>query len=236
MHVAASLFHDIAPAAQLGLTAVWINRLGEQSDLPRAAELTDLSELPTTLERLVPLFLKKQIQPADERKPNLDRPTIHSLLAWPYAAFRLGQPARDERGVQKPAPTVRERRYMELTRQFAQRRLTLLGLAGVLVLGSFFALPQGQAFASALLLFFRGQSVQAVPTNLAQLKNAYAALEDLDQLGSMQGKLPDQLNTVGSIGAAQSMAGFTLAQPAPSRLASAIRRRRSRRWPQLRSR
>jgi 2-haloacid dehalogenase len=54
VHVAASLFHDIAPAEQLGLTAVWINRLGEQSDLPRAAELTDLSELPLALDRLVP--------------------------------------------------------------------------------------------------------------------------------------------------------------------------------------
>jgi 2-haloacid dehalogenase len=54
VHVAASLFHDIAPAQELGLTSVWINRLGETSDLPRAAELTDLSQLPETLERLIP--------------------------------------------------------------------------------------------------------------------------------------------------------------------------------------
>jgi len=54
VHVGASPFHDLAPAAQLGLAGVWINRLGEQSDLPRAAELTDLRELPATLERLVP--------------------------------------------------------------------------------------------------------------------------------------------------------------------------------------
>lgn len=54
VHVAASLFHDIAPAADLGLTAVWINRLGETSNLPRAAELPDLVALPETLERLVP--------------------------------------------------------------------------------------------------------------------------------------------------------------------------------------
>lgn len=53
VHVAASLFHDIAPCRELGLTVVWINRLGETSDLPRAAELRNLSELPTTLERLV---------------------------------------------------------------------------------------------------------------------------------------------------------------------------------------
>jgi 2-haloacid dehalogenase len=54
VHVAASPFHDLAPASQLGLTAVWINRLHEASDQPRAAELPDLSRLPETLERLVP--------------------------------------------------------------------------------------------------------------------------------------------------------------------------------------
>ncbi len=53
VHVAASLFHDIAPAHQLGLQAVWINRLGEHSDLPRAAELPDLTRLPQTLDQLV---------------------------------------------------------------------------------------------------------------------------------------------------------------------------------------
>jgi 2-haloacid dehalogenase len=54
VHVAASLFHDIAPARELGLPAVWINRLDEVSDLPREAELTDLSGLPDTLDRIVP--------------------------------------------------------------------------------------------------------------------------------------------------------------------------------------
>jgi 2-haloacid dehalogenase len=54
VHVAASLFHDIAPAQELGLPAVWINRLEETSDLPREAELTDLSALPGTLDRIVP--------------------------------------------------------------------------------------------------------------------------------------------------------------------------------------
>jgi 2-haloacid dehalogenase len=53
VHVAASLFHDIAPAATLGLRSVWINRLEERSDLPRAAELTDLRRLPEVLETLV---------------------------------------------------------------------------------------------------------------------------------------------------------------------------------------
>lgn len=53
-HVAASLFHDIEPGTQLGLRCIWINRLGERSQLPRAAELTDLAALPGTLEALVP--------------------------------------------------------------------------------------------------------------------------------------------------------------------------------------
>jgi len=54
VHVAASLFHDIAPCRDLGLTAVWINRLGERSELPRAAELPNLTALPETLEQLAP--------------------------------------------------------------------------------------------------------------------------------------------------------------------------------------
>jgi FMN phosphatase YigB (HAD superfamily) len=51
--VAASLYHDIAPCPELGIPAVWINRLGETSDLPRAAELPDCGELAVTLARLV---------------------------------------------------------------------------------------------------------------------------------------------------------------------------------------
>jgi 2-haloacid dehalogenase len=54
VHVAASLFHDIEPAGQLGLRSVWINRLRESSALPRAAELSDLAPLPEALEALIP--------------------------------------------------------------------------------------------------------------------------------------------------------------------------------------
>ena len=54
VHVAASVFHDLEPTAELGLQAVWINRLREVSDAPRAAELKDLSRLPEVLESLVP--------------------------------------------------------------------------------------------------------------------------------------------------------------------------------------
>ena len=54
VHVAASLFHDIAPARELGLRTVWINRLGEQPGPEPDRELTDLANLPETLEELVP--------------------------------------------------------------------------------------------------------------------------------------------------------------------------------------
>jgi len=53
VHVAASTFHDLAPCVELGIPAVWINRMGEESDLPRAADLPDLTGLPDILDRLV---------------------------------------------------------------------------------------------------------------------------------------------------------------------------------------
>jgi len=53
VHVAASLFHDIAPARELGLASVWINRLGERADPEPTRELPDLSRLPETLGELV---------------------------------------------------------------------------------------------------------------------------------------------------------------------------------------
>jgi 2-haloacid dehalogenase len=54
VHVAASLFHDIAPANELGLPSVWINRLGERADdgaLPDR-ELPDLNGLADALDEL----------------------------------------------------------------------------------------------------------------------------------------------------------------------------------------
>ena len=53
VHVAASLFHDIAPANELGLANVWINRLGETPGPRPTVELPDLTGLPETLDRLV---------------------------------------------------------------------------------------------------------------------------------------------------------------------------------------
>ena len=55
VHVAASLFHDVGPANELGLPSVWINRLGEQrGDYRPDRELTDLAPLSDTLTELAP--------------------------------------------------------------------------------------------------------------------------------------------------------------------------------------
>jgi 2-haloacid dehalogenase len=54
VHVAASLFHDVAPAGELGLPCLWINRLGEDAgSLIPDRELPDLSRLPEVLDELV---------------------------------------------------------------------------------------------------------------------------------------------------------------------------------------
>jgi 2-haloacid dehalogenase len=55
VHVAASLFHDIAPANELGLQSIWINRLGEAATdgAKPTRELHDLFALPETLDELV---------------------------------------------------------------------------------------------------------------------------------------------------------------------------------------
>jgi 2-haloacid dehalogenase len=52
VHVAASLFHDVAPASDLGLPSIWINRLGEEPGPKPTRELPDLSRLPETLGEL----------------------------------------------------------------------------------------------------------------------------------------------------------------------------------------
>jgi len=56
VHVAASHFHDVAPATRLGLPTVWINRLGETDSPPPTRELADLDGLTDTLDELVPLL------------------------------------------------------------------------------------------------------------------------------------------------------------------------------------
>jgi 2-haloacid dehalogenase len=54
VHVAASLFHDIAPATALGLRAIWINRLGEEPEPQPDVELHTLAGLADSLDALVP--------------------------------------------------------------------------------------------------------------------------------------------------------------------------------------
>jgi 2-haloacid dehalogenase len=54
VHVAASLYHDIAPARELGLRSIWINRLGETGEPAPTRELPDLVRLPEVLDELVP--------------------------------------------------------------------------------------------------------------------------------------------------------------------------------------
>jgi 2-haloacid dehalogenase len=54
VHVAASLFHDIAPANELGLRSVWVNRLGEAAGKAKPTrEIEDMSPLPRELDELV---------------------------------------------------------------------------------------------------------------------------------------------------------------------------------------
>jgi 2-haloacid dehalogenase len=53
IHVAASLFHDIGSANELGLRSIWINRLGEVPGPVPTRELPDLAALPDTLDELV---------------------------------------------------------------------------------------------------------------------------------------------------------------------------------------
>jgi 2-haloacid dehalogenase len=52
VHVGASLFHDIAPAVELGLPTVWINRLGEDAEPEPDVELHSLTGLGAALDSL----------------------------------------------------------------------------------------------------------------------------------------------------------------------------------------
>ncbi len=52
VHVAASLFHDVAPANELGLPSIWINRLAETPGPQPTRELPDLTRLADTLDEL----------------------------------------------------------------------------------------------------------------------------------------------------------------------------------------
>jgi 2-haloacid dehalogenase len=53
VHVAQSVFHDIAPATELGLPSIWVNRRGEPDDSRPARTLPDLVGLADALDELV---------------------------------------------------------------------------------------------------------------------------------------------------------------------------------------
>jgi 2-haloacid dehalogenase len=54
VHVAQSLYHDIAPATALGIPSIWINRLGEPEDPRPQRTLASLARLADALDDLVP--------------------------------------------------------------------------------------------------------------------------------------------------------------------------------------
>jgi len=54
VHVAQSLYHDIAPAAELGIPSIWINRLDEPADPRPSRTLPGVASLSDTLDELVP--------------------------------------------------------------------------------------------------------------------------------------------------------------------------------------
>jgi 2-haloacid dehalogenase len=53
VHVAQSVFHDIAPAAELGIPSIWINRLEEPDDPRPALTLSGVGQLADALDDLV---------------------------------------------------------------------------------------------------------------------------------------------------------------------------------------
>ena len=53
LHVAASLYHDIEPAAKLGIDAVWVNRNPAPSEHPHlAASVREVRDLTALVERI----------------------------------------------------------------------------------------------------------------------------------------------------------------------------------------
>ena len=54
VHVAASNFHDIAPASKLRIRSVWVNRLNEHAITDPTIEIEDLYELGQVLDDLMP--------------------------------------------------------------------------------------------------------------------------------------------------------------------------------------
>jgi 2-haloacid dehalogenase len=54
VHVAQSLFHDIAPASELGIPSIWVNRLDEPADARPNVTLGGVHVLADALDSLIP--------------------------------------------------------------------------------------------------------------------------------------------------------------------------------------
>ena len=83
VHVAASLFHDIGPANELGLPSIWINRLGERAGPQPTRELPDLTALPDTLDALVGRRMPpgtKIVETMTDTETRIDVPVEHRQL------------------------------------------------------------------------------------------------------------------------------------------------------------
>jgi 2-haloacid dehalogenase len=52
VHVAQSLYHDVAPASEMGIPTIWINRLGEPADARPARTLSSLTGLADALDEV----------------------------------------------------------------------------------------------------------------------------------------------------------------------------------------
>jgi FMN phosphatase YigB (HAD superfamily) len=59
VHVAQSHFHDIAPAHELGIRSVWVNRSGEHAEAAPTREVPDLCGLPDVLDDPRPFIWHK---------------------------------------------------------------------------------------------------------------------------------------------------------------------------------
>ena len=119
VHVGASLFHDIAPATELGLPTVWINRLGEDAE-PRARRRAALAHRPRRRARLA-----RDERQADHRRRHRRR--SRALAAEDEAALH-GRPSR--LGADRRARLARARRPRERLVALRGRRRARRGLAG----------------------------------------------------------------------------------------------------------
>ena len=93
VHVGASLFHDIAPAIELGLPTVWINRLGEDAE-PRARRRAALADRPRRRARLA----RMNVRPITDARLRRRRRARCRGRGSACTAVRRGSAPADVRG------------------------------------------------------------------------------------------------------------------------------------------